>query len=108
MTFSISNENSWVFFLFIFFLYIFKGNSLLIVVCLLELFLYVLVNNFPLVSTHRQHSLGPKIKFCLFAIAYLPTIFPPTQKILLCFLEFFFFFFFLSSLCSAAKGDLVI
>ena len=35
---------------------------------------------------------GPKIKFCLFAIAYLPTIFPPTQKILLGFLEFFFFF----------------
>ena len=49
----------------------------------------------------------PKIKFCLFAIAYLPTIFPPTQKILLGFLDEFFFLN-ESALCSAAKGDLVI
>ena len=55
------------------------------------------------------YCMGPKIKFCLFAIAYLPTIFPPTQNILLGFLGFFFFFFFNeSALCSAAKGDLVI
>ena len=57
-----------------------------------------------------KHHPRPKIKFCLFAIAYLPTIFPPTQKILLGFLdEFFFFFFFFneSALCSAAKADLV-
>ena len=49
----------------------------------------------------------PKIKFCLFAIAYLPTIFPPTQKILLGFLDEFFFLN-ESAHCSAAKGDLVI
>ena len=49
----------------------------------------------------------PKIKFCLFAIAYLPTIFPPTQKILLGFLDEVFFFN-ESALCSSAKGDLVI
>ena len=41
----------------------------------------------------------PKIKFCLFAIAYLPTIFPPTPKILLGFLDGFFFFN-ESALCS--------
>ena len=43
--------------------------------------------------SHRQGQIRPKIKSCLFAIAYLPTIFPPTQKILLGFLEEFFFFF---------------
>ena len=38
------------------------------------------------------YKLGPKIKFCLFAIVYLPTIFPPTQQILLGFLDEVFFF----------------
>ena len=37
--------------------------------------------------------LRPKIKFYLFAIAYLPTLFLPTQLIFFAFPELFLFFF---------------
>ena len=37
--------------------------------------------------------LGPKIKFYMFAIAYLPTLLPPTQ-LFFCFSRTNFFFFF--------------
>ena len=61
-------------------------------------------------STNSTAVLRPKIK-CLFAIAYLPTIFPPTQKILLGFQDFFFFFFFFwggGGVGVGGGGDLVI
>ena len=38
----------------------------------------------------------PKIKFDLFAIAYLPTLLLPTQLFFLLFQKYFFFFFFLA------------
>ena len=52
-------------------------------------------------------KIGLKIKFYLFAIAYLPTLFPPTQLFFFAFPEhvfcifffFFFFFFFLLFEC---------
>ena len=45
-------------------------------------------------SVVQQHQLSvrPKIKFYLFAIAYLPTPFPPTHLFFFCISRMFFFF----------------
>ena len=45
------------------------------------------------VGPKKVGSVGPKIKFNLFAIAYLPTLLPPTQLFFFFFAfpEFFFF-----------------
>ena len=40
----------------------------------------------------KKKKSWPKIKFYLFAIAYLPTLLPPTQLPFFCFPELIFFF----------------